>query len=238
VKIIPAIDLLGGNVVRLTEGRRDLSTVYSATPWTIAADLARHGAERIHVVDLDGAFDGSSAQGPILRRLAAEAGVPIQVGGGVRDRATCERLFSEGIHSLVLGTVAVTNPTLLAELCRDYPGRIIVAVDARDGEVAIKGWEEKTDLDAERVARGAVDAGAAAILYTDIARDGTRKGPNVPSTQRLTELLAPTPVIASGGVGSLEDIRALRAAGVPLCIVGRALYEGTFSLADAMAAAR
>ena len=234
--IIPAIDLLGGKVVRLVEGKRDRATVFSDQPGEIARKFAQAGASRIHVVDLDGAFNGA----PENRRAVAEilaAGLPVQVGGGVRDRATCERLVAEGVERLVLGTAAVKDPAFVAGICRELPGRIVVAVDARDGKVAVEGWAELTSVDAFELAATVVKQGAAAVLYTDISRDGTGVGPNVEASARLARALHPTPVIASGGIGTLQHLRALAQAGVPQCVVGRALYDGVFTVEEAVHAA-
>jgi phosphoribosylformimino-5-aminoimidazole carboxamide ribotide isomerase len=233
--VIPAIDLLGGKVVRLVEGRRDRSTVFSERPGEVARGFVAAGAKRIHVVDLDGAFSGT----PENRRAVAEilgCGAPVQLGGGVRDAETCERLLVDGVDSVVIGTVAVKEPDLVRQLCRRFPGRIIVAVDARDGKVAIAGWAEATQVDALDLAAEMVERGAAAILYTDIARDGTGVGPNVETSAKLQRVLHPTPVIASGGIGSAAHLRALALAGLQRCVVGRALYEGRLTLAEALEA--
>jgi phosphoribosylformimino-5-aminoimidazole carboxamide ribotide isomerase len=234
--IIPAIDLLGGKVVRLVEGRRDRATTYSERPGEVARVFADAGATRLHVVDLDGAFAGR----PENRRAVSEivaVGLPVQLGGGVRDLATCERLINEGVRQVVLGTLAVKQPDLLHEILETLPGRVIVAVDARDGKVAVEGWAEATTVDAFDLAAQSVKAGAAAILYTDISRDGTGVGPNVEASGRLARVLHPTPVIASGGIGTLEHLRQLALAGVPQTVVGRALYENAFTLPQAFEAA-
>jgi phosphoribosylformimino-5-aminoimidazole carboxamide ribotide isomerase len=239
VLVIPAIDLLGGCAVRLTQGRREDATVYDRAPWEVAARFAAQGATRLHVVDLDGAFAGRPENtAAVARILAAAPGLAVQVGGGVRDRATIDRLLGEGARFVVLGTAAVRDAALLGAACAAHPGRIIVALDARDGKVALAGWTEGTALAAAAVGRAARAAGAAAVLCTDIARDGMRTGPNVAATAALAAALAPLPVIASGGVGALADLVALRDAGVEAAIVGRALYEGAFTVAEAIAAAR
>jgi phosphoribosylformimino-5-aminoimidazole carboxamide ribotide isomerase len=233
--VIPAIDLLGGKVVRLVEGRRDRATVFSEHPGEVARRFVDAGAQRLHVVDLDGAFAGNPGNRRAVSEIVA-CGVPVQLGGGVRDLATCERLVNEGVRLLVLGTAAVKDPELVEELCAQLPGRVVVAVDARDGKVAIEGWAEATGVDAFDLAAQSVDRGAAAILYTDIARDGTGSGPNVEASARLARTLHPVPVIASGGIGSLAHIRALALAGIPQTVVGRALYEDKFTLAEAFQA--
>ncbi|MSP59142.1 MAG: 1-(5-phosphoribosyl)-5-[(5-phosphoribosylamino)methylideneamino]imidazole-4-carboxamide isomerase [Myxococcales bacterium] len=234
--IFPAIDLLGGKVVRLREGRRDLATVYSDRPGEIAAGFAAAGARRIHVVDLDGAFAGRRENLDAVAQIIA-AGAPLQLGGGVRDLATCARLFEAGIDRVVLGTAMVKSRAMVAEACGRWPGRIVIAVDARGGKVAVEGWAEATELDPFDLAAEAAEAGCAAILFTDIARDGTSVGPNLESTARLARALHPVEVIASGGIASLADLRGLALAGVPSAVIGRALYEGTFTLAEAFVAA-
>jgi len=234
--ILPAIDLLGGKVVRLVEGKRDRATVYSDRPGEVARRFLAAGARRLHVVDLDGAFAGRRENREAVQQIV-EAGAEVQVGGGVRDLATCTRLLDEGARAVVLGTAAVKTPALVAELCAKLPGQVIVAVDARDGKVAVEGWAEATTLDAIELAARSAQGGAAAILYTDIARDGTGVGPNVEASASLAQRIQPTPLIASGGIGSLDHLRALARAGVPQAVVGRALYEGAFTVAEALGAA-
>lgn len=238
MNIIPAIDLLEGKAVRLREGDRNQRTVFSDEPWRLVGELAEQGASRIHIVDLDGAFSGQRAHRAIVERIAAESPVPIQVGGGIRDRAALEAVFAAGAHWAVLGTAAVKDPAFAEAACRDYPGRIIVAVDARDGVVAVEGWVESAAVTAAELGDRAAGWGAAAILYTDIARDGTHAGPNVPATAALARSLGSrAEVIASGGVSSLDDLRALAAGAIPHAIVGRALYDKHFTLAEAIAVA-
>jgi phosphoribosylformimino-5-aminoimidazole carboxamide ribotide isomerase len=238
VLVIPAIDLMGGQVVRLAEGRRERASVYDDDPAAVARRFCAQGATRLHVVDLDGAFAGRPAQVALVRAIgAAVAGrASLQVGGGVRSLADCAALVEAGAHGVVLGTAAVRDPELVRAACARFSGQILVAVDARDGRVAVDGWTQATEIGPEELATAAARAGASAILYTDIARDGLRTGPAVEATARLTRVLAPVPVIASGGVATTSDLRALAAAGVPQCVVGRALYEGAFGLAEAIAA--
>jgi len=231
MKVVPSIDLLGGKVVRLRAGRREDATVYSEEPWAVAAGFAASGATLIHLVDLDAAFGEARHD---LSRIVRSAGVPVQVGGGVRTEADVDALFALGAALVVLGTAAVKEPSLAERLCRKHRGRIVVAVDARDGLVAVEGWTETATVTAVELAALAVRWGAAKILYTDVARDGLRRGPNVEMTARLAAS-TPIPVIASGGISSLDDLRALAAAGVPECVVGRALYDGAFTLAEALA---
>jgi phosphoribosylformimino-5-aminoimidazole carboxamide ribotide isomerase len=235
--VIPAIDLLEGRAVRLRQGRRAEATVYSERPEAVAAGFAAAGARRLHVVDLDGAFAGGARNlDAIGRIIAAAPGLEVEVGGGVRDLAAARRLVDLGARFVVLGTAAVTDPGFVAAAGAAWPGRVIVAVDARDGLVAVEGWTAGSSRTAAEVGRAAAAAGAAAVLYTDIVRDGLPTGPNVDATRRLAAALAPLPVIASGGVASLADLEALRAAGTYAVVVGRALYEGAFTLAAALAA--
>jgi phosphoribosylformimino-5-aminoimidazole carboxamide ribotide isomerase len=234
--IIPAIDLLGGNVVRLVEGRRDRATVYSDAPGAVAREFVRAGAERIHVVDLDGAFSGRRENLLAVQKIC-DAGAPVQLGGGVRDLETAARLLAAGVGWAVVGTLAARDPEAILRADPALAARLVVAVDARDGRVFVEGWDQPTGLDALELARKLAPR-VGGVLYTDIARDGTGRGPNVDATARMARALAPLVVIASGGVGSLDDVRALRDAGVPACVVGRALYEGAFTLADALEAAQ
>ncbi len=236
--VIPAIDLLGGKAVRLVRGERDSATVFSDSPWELAEQMIGGGAERLHLVDLDGAFSGRPVSRMTIMRIlhvCDAAGVPVQVGGGLRDRASIEAVLSAGAGA-VLGTAAVRDPDLVRNLCQAYPQRIVVAVDARDGVVAIEGWTEASSVSAEDLGRQAADWGAAALLYTDVARDGTGGGPAVESTAALSRAV-PVPVIASGGIGSLDHLRALNQAGIAMAVVGRALLEGRFTLAEAREAA-
>ena len=235
--VIPAIDLLEGRAVRLAEGDRERATVYSDTPWEFAADFARRGASRIHLVDLDGAFDPANAQLELVGRVVEQArrhGAKIEVGGGIRSRQSVVRLLELGVHQVVVGTLAVREPALVADLCREYPERLIVAIDARDGMVAVEGWRETTDVSAADLARRAEGWGAGALLYTDVARDGMQVGAAVEATAALQSAVE-IPVIASGGVGSLADLQALKSAGVRAVVLGRALYEHSVTLEEALA---
>ena len=235
--VIPAIDLMGGEVVRLAEGDPARATVYSGDPRAQIRAFARAGARRVHVVDLDGALAGEPRQLPRIAELAAAArhdGLQLQVGGGIRSSAAAAAALEVGADLVVIGTLAVRAPMEAMALCERYPGRVIVAIDARDGKVAIDGWQERTHVAASTLAIDAHAWGAAALLYTDVARDGLQGGADVAATAALQRLV-PIPVIASGGVGSLADLDALRAAGVQAVVLGRALYEGSFSLEEALA---
>lgn len=231
MKLFPAIDLLGGRAVRLEEGKRDRATVFHDRPVELVAELAHGGADRLHVVDLDGAFS-EPRQLTLIAEILAASPIPVEVGGGLRDHTAIERILDLGAAFAVLGTAAVRSPALVEHACRTYPGRIIVAVDARDGVVAVDGWTASGDITALELATRAAAWGAAAVLYTDVARDGLGGGPNVAATAALARA-AGIEVIASGGVGSLDDIAALARAGIPAVVVGRALYDGRFTVADA-----
>jgi phosphoribosylformimino-5-aminoimidazole carboxamide ribotide isomerase len=231
MKLFPAIDLLAGRAVRLEEGKRDRATVFHDRPVELVGELARGGADRLHVVDLDGAF-GEPRQLALIAGIVAASPIPVEVGGGLRDRASIDRILDLGAAFAVLGTAAVRDPALVEQVCRAYPGRIIVAVDARDGVVAIDGWTASGGVTALELAGRAAAWGAAALLYTDVARDGLGGGPNVAATAALARA-AGIEVIASGGVGSLDHIAQLARAGVPAVVVGRALYDGKFTVADA-----
>lgn len=234
--VIPAIDLKGGRCVRLYQGRRDKETVFSGDPVGTAERWADQGAERLHVVDLDGAFAGESANLRVLEAIAGKVNVPIQFGGGVRDREGLRRAFEAGASFVILGTVLHKDPRFSVSTLRDFPRKILLGIDARGGEVAVSGWEEGTKMEAAELARQYEPEGPAAVVFTDISRDGAMSGPNVEATRALARGLS-TPVIASGGVSSLEDIAALlplEAAGVAGVIVGRALYEGKLDLSRAV----
>jgi phosphoribosylformimino-5-aminoimidazole carboxamide ribotide isomerase len=241
MKLFPAIDLLGGRAVRLEEGKRERATVFRDRPIELVDELAQGGADRLHVVDLDGAF-GEPRQLALIAEIVRASPIPVEVGGGLRDRAAIEAVLELGAAFAVLGTAAVRDPALVEDACRAHPGRIIVAVDARDGVVAIDGWTASGGITAIELAGRAARWGAAALLYTDIARDGLGGGPNVAATAALARAAGGhaggIEVIASGGVGSLDHIAALAAAGVPAAIVGRALYDGKFTVAEAVRTAR
>jgi phosphoribosylformimino-5-aminoimidazole carboxamide ribotide isomerase len=234
--VIPAVDIRDGRCVRLRGGRADQETVFADDPVSVARHWCGLGATRLHVVDLDGAFAGAPRQAAMLARLVtAVAPVPVQVGGGLRDLPSVQAALATGARWVVLGTQAALDPAFLTEVCRAFPDRVIVAVDGRGQRVAVKGWTETAEESVSEVARRARAARAAAVLYTDVDRDGTGRGPNLEDTGRLAGT-AGLPVIASGGVSSLEDLRALAAIpGVLGTVVGQALYAGAIDLKLALA---
>jgi phosphoribosylformimino-5-aminoimidazole carboxamide ribotide isomerase len=236
--VFPAIDLLGGKAVRLEQGRRETAKVYSERPWELATAFAAAGATRLHVVDLDASFTGGSTHNrETVKAIVAASSMEVEVGGGVRSVTDCEQLFALGVRHAVLGTAAVKTPEVVEELCRRFPGRIVVAVDAREGKIAVQGWTEATTADAGDVAETAAKAGAGAVLYTDIGRDGMRTGPDLEATARLARRITPCPVIASGGVARLEDLDDTRRTGAFAVVVGKAIYEGAFTVSEALARA-
>lgn len=225
--------------MRLLRGDMERATVFAEDPAAQARAFVAAGAEWLHVVDLDGAFAGRPANAAAVAAILAAVAVPVQLGGGIRDRATVEAWLAAGVRRVVLGTAAVRDPALVREAARAHPGRIAVGIDARGGRVAVSGWAEATELTALDLARRFEDAGVAALVHTDIDRDGAMEGPNVAATAALARAVS-VPVIASGGVSSLDDLRALRASGAPLdgVITGRALYDGRLDLREAVALLR
>jgi phosphoribosylformimino-5-aminoimidazole carboxamide ribotide isomerase len=233
--IFPAIDLLGGKAVRLRQGQRDTATIYSERPWELAAAFAAAGAPRIHVVDLDAAFSGGAQHNrDTIRRITAATTVEVEVGGGVRSIEDCQRLFDLGAQFAVTGTAAIKAPAIVAAACVKFPRRIVVAVDAREGMVSVEGWQEATQASALDIGEAVARAGAAAVLYTDIGRDGMRTGPNLEATARLAARLAPCPVIASGGVATLDDVDATLKTGALAVVIGKAIYEKAFTVEEAI----
>jgi len=234
--IIPAVDLRDGRCVRLREGRADAETVFSDDPVAMAVHWASLGAERLHVVDLDGAFAGAPKQTALVGKIvAAVAPVPVEAGGGLRDLAAVEATLDAGVRWAVVGTRAALDDAFLADVCRAHPDRVIVAVDARGAHVAVKGWTETSGVRVDEVGRRARVAGAAALLYTDISRDGMERGPNIDDTAALAEEVG-MPVLASGGVAAVDDlVRLARIPGVAGAVVGRALYTGAVDLRAALA---
>jgi len=239
--VFPAIDLLDGKAVRLQQGRRDSATIYSPEPWQVARSWSGLGVPRVHVVDLDAAFarggGGDANNRPTIKKIVEAAGVDVEVGGGVRSIDDCQKLFDVGVKFVVLGTAAIKDPAFVAVACARFPQRVVVAVDARAGKVSVEGWTEDTARDALDIGADAAAAGAAAVLYTDIGRDGMRTGPNIEATARLGRRIAPCPVIASGGVSRLDDIDTLIGTGAAAVVIGKALYEGVFTVEQALARA-
>lgn len=234
--LYPAIDLKDGNCVRLYKGEMDQATVFNDNPAAQAAAFADAGCEWLHLVDLNGAFAGEPVNAAPVEEILKSVNVPAQLGGGIRDLATIENWLSKGLSRVILGTVAVENPELVREAALKFPGHVAVGIDARNGMVATRGWAEETDVEVTQLAKQFEDAGVAAIIYTDINRDGAMQGPNVQATADLANAVS-IPVIASGGVSSMADLQALKACGAPLdgAISGRALYDGEINVADATA---
>ena len=238
--VIPAIDLKDGRCVRLVRGDMTQATVYADDPVAVARGFEAAGAEWIHVVDLDGAIRGAPVNAAPIAAVCRAVGARVQVGGGVRDRDTLERLFAAGAGRVVLGTAALEDPAFFADACARYPGAILAGIDARAGRVSVAGWTRDSATDAAALAARVTDAGAAAIVFTDIGRDGTGAGVNTAAVGALAAAVT-LPVIASGGVASLADVRALRALGRPnlaAVIVGRALYTGAVDLGAALRVGR
>ncbi|TCS64887.1 1-(5-phosphoribosyl)-5-[(5-phosphoribosylamino)methylideneamino]imidazole-4-carboxamide isomerase [Varunaivibrio sulfuroxidans] len=236
----PAIDLKDGQCVRLLRGEMDKATVFADDPGAQARAFVDQGCEWIHVVDLNGAFAGKPVNADAVRRILAEARVPVQLGGGIRTLETIDFWLEAGVRRVILGTVALRDPDLVCRACARYPGRVAVGIDAKDGFVAVEGWAEVSRITAHDLALRFEDAGVAAIIFTDIARDGLMAGPNLDSTLALAQAIS-TPVIASGGVSSMDDLRALKARGGALLegvISGRAIYDGAIKVGDAVALLR
>ncbi|MGH7439724.1 MAG: 1-(5-phosphoribosyl)-5-[(5-phosphoribosylamino)methylideneamino]imidazole-4-carboxamide isomerase [Polyangiaceae bacterium] len=234
--VLPAIDLLDGKAVRLHQGRYDAVTVYDADP-PARARAWRGKVPLLHVVDLAGARDGAPVQRDLVRAIVDAFGPGVEVGGGVRSRESFEAYLALGVARVVLGSAAVKDTALVRALATEHPGVVVLAVDARDGFVAVDGWTQATRVRAVDLVKQFDDVTLAGVLYTDVARDGTRVGPNVEATAELARVTK-APVIASGGVGSLDDLRTLAKAGIPACIVGRAIYDGTFTVDEAVEAAK
>ncbi len=233
--IIPAVDIKNGKAVRLFQGEKDQETVYSDSPADMARRWADAGATYLHVVDLDGAFDGESANEPHIRDIVAAVSVPVEVGGGIRSLDKAKRLVDMGVSRVIVGTRALESRDFVDDLVAALPGHVNVGIDARDGKVAIKGWTETSGTDAAEFLASFTGSGVSGIIYTDISRDGALVGVNVPA-MRAACAATDVPIIASGGVTSADDIRALRDLPLFGIIVGKALYEERLTLADAMAA--
>lgn len=236
--IYPAVDILDGRCVRLRQGKLFDVTVYAEDPADAAERWAAGGAQMLHVVDLNGAVEGTPKNLDAVRRIVQRAGIPVQLGGGLRERSHVEAAFDAGVSRVILGTSIVKSTRLVAEMAEAHPGAILAGIDARGGKVALEGWVEETGLDAIRLAKRLSDLGVAAIIYTDIDVDGMQKGVNVEATRKMLKATK-MPVIASGGVSTLQDIRRLKELeplGLDGVIVGRALYEGTFTVSEAIVA--
>lgn len=239
--IFPAIDLHKGHAVRLLQGRLEDATVYAEDPTAVAREFAADGASYLHLVDLDGAFTGQPVNDEVIRKIVRAVDLKVQVGGGIRTLARVEELLELGVERVILGTVAVRDPELVAEAVHRYGERIVVGIDAKDGKVAVQGWAETTELTAEELGRSMKAVGVERIIYTDIGRDGMLQGPNLASSVNQA-LATGLKVIVSGGVSSLEDLRNIRkevSAGVPIegAIIGKALYSKAFTLKEALAVA-
>jgi phosphoribosylformimino-5-aminoimidazole carboxamide ribotide isomerase len=234
--VIPAIDLKEGRCVRLEQGLMEKDTVFSDNPAEQALKWQAQGAQLLHLVDLDGAFAGEPKNRAAIEGIMRELSIPAQLGGGIRDLATIEAYLSLGLSRVIIGTAAQRQPELVTEACRRFPGQIVVGIDAKDGMVAVQGWAEVTDVRAIDLARRFAGDGVAAIIYTDINRDGMMQGPNIEATRQLAEAID-IPVIASGGVSSLRDIEnllAIEKSGVSGVITGKAIYTGALDLRAAI----
>ena len=238
--VIPAIDLKGGKCVRLRQGRMSEETVFSDVPEEMAVRWYEQGAERLHLVDLDGAIRGKPVNREVIRRIVSAVPIPVELGGGIRDMGTLEAYFELGLHFLILGTAVHKDPEFVKKACTAFPGRIILGIDARENRVALEGWTETTEMSPVDLAKDFERKGVAAVIYTDISRDGMRTGPNVEGTRDLARSID-MPVIASGGISGLADVMdilALSDDGVEGMITGRALYDGSLRLSDAIEACK
>ena len=238
--IIPAVDIKEGRCVRLLQGREDSETVFSDDPSAKAERWQKEGAEFLHVVDLDGAFRKGPQNTEAVRRILERVNIPVQLGGGVRNMKTISTLLDLGVNRVILGTEAIRNPSMVKQACQTFPGKIIVGIDARQGKVAIEGWTQTTNQGAVEMAKGLEGFGVAGIVFTDIHKDGMKAGPNIEETRRMAEAVS-IPIIASGGVSDINDIKALAGlepVGVVGVITGRALYDGRLDLKDALELAR
>lgn len=238
MKVIPAIDLMDGQCVRLTEGKKELRTNYSVSPVEVAREYARSGAQLIHVVDLDGAFSGQPVNLPVVKEIVSSIDLPVQFGGGIREFAVLKKIFDCGVDRVVLGTTAITNPSFFLEACAVYREKIWVGMDAKQGLIAIRGWEETTPLTVDKLLKQVSRLSVGGVVYTDVGRDGKLLGPNLDSLKKVADS-SRLPVVASGGISSLDDITEvakLTGLGVAGVIVGKALYDRKFGLEDALAA--
>lgn len=238
--IIPAVDIKGGRCVRLLQGREGSETIFSDDPSAMAGRWEAEGAELLHVIDLDGAFTKSPQNVEAIKRILDRVRIPVQLGGGIRNMETISMFLDLGVSRVILGTEAIRNPRLVEQACQAFPGKIMVGIDARNGMVAIEGWTQTTQQRAIDVAKVFEENGLAGIIFTDIHKDGMQTGPNIEETKRIAEAVS-TPVIASGGVANINDIKALAGLephGVVGIITGRALYAGTLELKEALEVAQ
>jgi phosphoribosylformimino-5-aminoimidazole carboxamide ribotide isomerase len=238
--IIPAIDLKNGKCVRLEQGKMELETVFSQDPSAIARKWESLGAKMLHLVDLDGAFAGAPQNKPAIENIVRAISIPVELGGGIRTLESIEGYLNLGVNRIILGTVVYQQKNFLSEACAKFPGRIVVGIDARNGKVAIQGWAEQTELSAVELAKKSEQEGAIAIIYTDIQRDGMLTGVNLEATRMLAQAVS-IPIIASGGVATIEDIKnllPLTREGISGVIIGRALYSGTIDLTEALSVAK
>jgi phosphoribosylformimino-5-aminoimidazole carboxamide ribotide isomerase len=234
--IIPAVDIKGGRCVRLREGRAEAETVFSNRPQDMARQWVDRGAERLHIIDLDGAFEKGPRNSGIIKEIVKAIPVPVQLGGGIRDLKTVESYLSLGLAQVILGTVALKDPPLVQEACRLFPKQIMVSLDARDNRLALEGWTELSETDPIDLVKSYEAWGVKAVIFTDISRDGTQQGPSVSSTRRLVQATR-LPVIAAGGIARLADVKdlaTLEPDGLVGMITGRAIYSGTLDLAEAI----
>jgi len=234
--IIPAIDLINGECVRLYQGKKEEKTVFSSSPLKIAKQWQEQGARLIHVVDLEGAFSGSPQNASTIMDIVKKIKVAIELGGGIRNSATVKKLLNSGINRVILGTIALKEPQLARDLCREFPGKISIGIDTKDGKIAIHGWTDTTDSQALEFCRQIEDWGVRNIIFTDIKTDGALLGPNIEAVQKLLENIT-TPVIASGGVTTMQDLEKLaklESLGLEGVIIGKALYTGDIDLAEAI----
>ena len=237
MEVWPAIDLRGGKCVRLEQGDYERETIYGENPQAVARQFVAHGAQNLHLVDLDGAREGLPVNLPAVQEILEAVDITCELGGGIRDEQSVAELLDFGLDRLIIGTSALKNPDWFREACHKFPGKLVLGIDARDGRVAINGWLETSDVSAVDLAEQFSDLPLAAIIYTDIATDGMMSGPNVPAMKEMQDRVS-APVIASGGVTTVDDVRNLATAGLSGCIIGRALYEGTLELPAALEAAQ